>query len=69
MIGVISGIVTLKDKTKSDPFIKQNVRIFSKFVVSFWSFPMALRVGVFTPKGLPALKHGSKMKRDNKSAS
>ena len=32
-------------------------------------FLLSLREGVFTPKGLPALKHGSKMNRDNKSPS
>ena len=33
MTGVISGFVTPKDKTKSNPLAKLKVRIFSKSVV------------------------------------
>ena len=35
MTGVISGVVTPKDKTKSNPLARLKVRIFSKSVVSF----------------------------------
>ena len=35
MTGVISGVVTHKDKTKSNPLARLKVRIFSKSVVSF----------------------------------
>ena len=34
MTGVISGTVTPKDKTKSNPLARVKVRIFSKSVVS-----------------------------------
>ena len=48
MIGVIKGVITRKDQTKSNPLA---------------------RVKVYTPKELPASKHGSKMNRGNKSRS
>ena len=35
MTGVISGVVTPKDKTKSNPLARLKVRIFTKSVVSF----------------------------------
>ena len=35
MTGVISGVITPKDKTKSNPLARLKVRIFSKSVVSF----------------------------------
>ena len=35
MTGVISGVVTHKDKTKSNPLARLKVRNFSKYVVSF----------------------------------
>ena len=35
MSGVVSGVVTSKDKTKSNPLPRLKVRIFSKSVVSF----------------------------------
>ena len=35
MTGVISGVVTPKDKTKSNPLAREKVRIFSKSVVRF----------------------------------
>ena len=35
MTGVISAVVTPKDKTKSNSHAKLKVRIFSKFVVRF----------------------------------
>ena len=57
MTGLISGVVTPKDKTKSNPLAREKVRILSKSVV------------VFTPKRLPASKHGCKINRDNKSTS
>ena len=34
MTGVISGVVTLKDKTRSNPLARLKVRIFSKSVVN-----------------------------------
>ena len=35
MTGVISEVVTSKDRTKSNPVARLKVRIFSKSVVSF----------------------------------
>ena len=35
MAGVISGVVTSKDKTKSNPLGREKVRMLSKCVVSF----------------------------------
>ena len=35
MTGVISGVTTPKDKSKSNPLTRLKVRIFSKSVVSF----------------------------------
>ena len=68
MTGVISGVVTLKDKTKSNPLVNQKVRSITKSVVSFKSFPVSLR-GPFVPLKLPALKHVTIINRGNKSAS
>ena len=68
MTGVISGVVTPKDKTKSNTLANQKVRSITKSVVRFYSFPVSLR-GAFAPKELPVLKHGTKMNRGNKSAS
>ena len=45
MTGVISGVDTPKDKTKSNPLAGLKVRIFSKPVLSFSSFPVSLREG------------------------
>ena len=67
MTGVISGVVTPKDKTKSNCPANQKVRSKTESGVSFQSFQVSLR-GALTPKQLPALKHGTKMNRDNKSA-
>ena len=39
MTRVISGVVTLKNKTKSNPLTRLNVSIISKSVVGFYSFP------------------------------
>ena len=50
MTGVISGVVTPKDKTKSNPLANQKVRSITKSVVNFSSFPVSLR-GAFAPKG------------------
>ena len=69
MTEVISGVVTPKGKTKSNPIARQKVRTLSKSVVSSSLSQCHYQEGVFTPKGLPASKHGSKMNRDNKSAS
>ena len=66
-IGVISGVVTPKDKTKSNPLDNQKVRLITKSAVIFQSFRISLR-GAFAPKELPALKHGRKINRDNKPA-
>ena len=66
--GVISEVVTPKDKTKSNLLGSLKVRILSKSEVSFQSFPVSLR-GFYTPTGLPASKHGSKMNRNKKLAS
>ena len=41
--GFISRMVTPKDKSKSNPLARLKVRIFSKSVVSFQSFPVSLR--------------------------
>ena len=35
MTGVISGVFTPKDKTKSNPVARLKVRIFSKYVVTY----------------------------------
>ena len=65
----ISGVATPSDKTKSIPLARQSqdlLKISGKFLV----FPSVIkRKGVFTPKGLPSSKHGSKTSRDNKSTS
>ena len=45
MTEVISGLVTPKDKTKSNPLAKLDVRIFSKSLVSFYSLSVSLRGG------------------------
>ena len=42
MTGVISGVVTPKEKTKSNPLARQKVRTLSKSVVNFYSFPVSL---------------------------
>ena len=68
MTGVISGVVTPKDKAKSNPLANQKVRSITISAVSFLSFPASLR-GAFIPKVLPALKHRTKMNRGNKSTS
>ena len=36
MTGVVSGVVTPKDKTKSNPLAREKVRILSKSVVSLY---------------------------------
>ena len=66
MTGVITGIVTPKDKKNSSPLANRKVRSIIKSVVSFYSFPVSLR-GAFAPKA--ALKHGAKMNKNNKLAS
>ena len=68
MTGFISGVVTPKDKTKSNPLANQKVSSITKSVVSFSSFPVSLR-GALAPKELPGLKHGTKKNKENKSAS
>ena len=56
MTGVISGVITLKDKTKSNALAIQRVRIFSKSVGSFWSFPVSLRGGDFHSERVTSVK-------------
>ena len=56
MTGVVSGVVTPKDKTKPNPFARLKVGIFSKSVSSFYSFPASLRGGSFTSKIKPQTK-------------
>ena len=46
MTEVISGVVTPKDKTKSNPLPRLKVRIFSKSVVTF--FPSVIKSRKFT---------------------
>ena len=46
MTGVISEVITPKDKTKSNPLARLKVRIFSKSVVSF--FPSVIKSRKFT---------------------
>ena len=49
MTGFISGVVTPKDKTKSNPLAREKVRILSK---SFPVFPSVInRTGFSLPKG------------------
>ena len=43
IIGVISGVVTPKDKNKSNSLARLKVRIFSKSMVTFYSFAVSLR--------------------------
>ena len=51
MTGVISGVITLKDKTNSNPLARQKVRI-SKFVGKFLVFPSVIMAREFSlPKG------------------
>ena len=64
MAGVISEVITPKGNTKSTSLANKKFRSIIKSVVSFYSFPVSLR-GAFVPKELPALKHGTKMNRDN----
>ena len=45
MTEVISGVVTPKDKTKSNSLAREKVKILSKSVVSFQSFPVSLKRG------------------------
>ena len=50
MNGVIGGVVTPKDITKSNPLARQKVRIFSKSGVSFYSLPASLSEKVTSVK-------------------
>ena len=54
MSGDISGFVTAKDKTMSNPLANQKVKSITKSVVSFQAFPVPLR-GVTAPKELSAV--------------
>ena len=68
MAWVMTGVVTSKDKTKSNSLAIQKVRFITKSVVNFYYCVVSLR-GAFIQKELPALKCARKMSRDNKSAS
>ena len=41
MTGVINGVVTPKDKAKSNSLARLKVRIFTKSMVSFYTFPLS----------------------------
>ena len=70
MTEVISGVVTPRDKTKSNPLARLKLRIFSISVVSFYSLSQChYDEEVYTPNEVSASKHGSKINRGNKSAS
>ena len=56
MTQAASGVVTAKDKTKSNPVASQKVRIFSKSVTSYWSFQVSLRGGSFHFKSVTSVK-------------
>ena len=56
MARVISEVVTTKDKTKSNPLARLKARIFSKSVVSFYSFPVSLRGGTLYSQSVTSIK-------------
>ena len=56
MTGVISWVITPKDKTKSKSLARQKVRIFSKSVVRFKSFPVSLKEGSFHSQMVTSIK-------------
>ena len=68
MTSVISEVATPKGQTKSNRLarLSHDLKICAKFPVFL---TVINRRGVYTPKGLPASKHRSKINRDNKSAS
>ena len=68
MTGFIRWIATLIDQTKSNPLANQEESSITKSLVSFYSFPVSSR-GVLAVKELPAFKYGTKINKDNKSAS
>ena len=65
MTGVIGGVVTPKDKSKSTPLLIKKLGP-SQNLWLVLVLPTALG-GAFTPIELPALKHGRNMNRGNKS--
>ena len=56
MTGVVSGVVTAKDKTKSNPLAREKVTIFSKSVTTFWPFQVSLRRKSFHFKKVTRIK-------------
>ena len=68
MTGFIRWIATPTDQTKSNPLANQEESSITKSLVSFYSFPVSSR-GVLAVKELPAFKYGTKINKDNKSAS
>ena len=67
MTGVISSIVTSKDKSNS--LAKQKVRTSPISMVKFYSFPVSLGGRGFHSQRPTNMKDGSKMSNNNKSAS
>ena len=65
---VISGVIPHKGKRNSI-LLLEKIQDFIKICDTFLVFPVSLRGWIITPKGLSASKHGSKMNRNNKSAS
>ena len=63
MTGVISGVVTRKDKTKLNPLLAKKKSYIFKIFGKLLFFPTAIK------KRELASKHGSKMIRCDKSAS
>ena len=68
MTRFISWIITPRDQTKSNPLANQEESSITKAVVSFKFFSVSSREGLAV-KELPAFKYGTKINKDNKSAS
>ena len=69
MTGIIRGVVTSKDKAKSNPLANQKVMSITKSMVSFKSFLIVSLRGAFAPKELKKQKRGTITNRCKKSAS
>ena len=67
MAGVISSIITSKDKSNS--LAKQKVRTLPTSMVKLYSFPVSLGGSGFHSQRATNMKDGSKMSNNNKSAS
>ena len=63
MTGVLSRGVTPKDNTKSNPIVRQNVRILSKSAVTFKSFAISLREDSFHSQMTTSIKEWNKMNK------